>query len=95
MAVHSWACRFTFLSFLFLICIIGIIPDQDVLMASVDYDHLLMGLGARGGLMSAWEMEAERGLGWVSSALVTGNKSVWPKSQDAGVIPPSLEAQKI
>lgn len=35
-----------------------------LLMASVDYDHLLVGPGARGGLMSAWEMEAERGLGW-------------------------------
>lgn len=33
-------------------------------MAKVDHYHLLVGLGLGGSLTSAWEMEAERDLGW-------------------------------
>lgn len=38
-------------------------PSQDALF-SVDCYHLPVGRGASGGLTLAWEMEAERGLGW-------------------------------
>lgn len=33
-------------------------------MANIHYYHLLVGLGVRRGLTAAWEMVAERDLGW-------------------------------